>query len=221
MINERFGPFHILIYGGGGHAKSVIDMIRALGGYPIAGIIDDGLPEGSSVMGVPVLGGQNKLDELHDLGIKLAVNSVGGIGNPDVRVKVFEHLDQAGFSFPTFVHPRACIEPTVKIAEGTQIMALSYIGSDSTIGFGCVINYGAIVSHDCQLADYVNLSPGSALAGGVKIGDRSQVGMNATVNLNLSIGHYVRIGNGATVKQDVMDNSIIHAGEVFPSPARK
>ncbi len=217
-MNERYSPFHVLIYGGGGHAKSVIDMIRALGGYPIAGIIDDGLPEGSAIMGVSVLGGQNKLDELHDLGIKLAVNSIGGIGNPDIRVKVFERLDQAGYVFPTFIHPRAFVEPTAKIAEGTQVMALAYIGSESLIGFGCVINYGAIVSHDCQLADYVNLSPGSALAGGVKIGERSQVGMNATINLDISIGHDVRIGNGATVKKDVANNSVIHAGEVFPAP---
>jgi sugar O-acyltransferase (sialic acid O-acetyltransferase NeuD family) len=217
MNVERFSPYHILVYGGGGHAKSVIDMIRAVGGYLIAGIVDDNLPLGTQVLGVPVLGDVNHLDELHDRGIDLAVNTVGGIGNPEVRVKVFERLDQAGYRFPSLVHPRAMVEPTARIAEGNQVLAMAYVGSDSQVGFGCIINYGAIISHDCILADYVNLSPGGTLAGGVKVGERSQIGMQATVNLNLSVGCNVRIGNGATVKKDVPDDTMIRAGAVWPA----
>jgi acetyltransferase EpsM len=217
MNEERFSPYSILIYGGGGHSKSVIDLIRALGGFPIAGIIDDELPAGTPVMDVPILGGSSCLDELHDRGIKLAVNAVGGIGRPDVRIKVFERLDQAGYEFPTLVHPRAFIEPTAKLAEGVQVMAMAYVGSDSRIGFGSVINYGAIISHDCILSDYVNLSPGATLAGGVQVGERSQIGMRATVNLDLTVGCDVRIGNGATVKKDVPDNEVVRAGTIWPA----
>lgn len=216
MSDERYSPYHILVYGGGGHAKSVIDMIRAVGGYLIAGIIDDHLPVGTQVLGVSVLGGASQLDELHDQGITLAVNTVGGIGKPDVRVRVFESLDQAGYQFPALIHPRAFVEPTARIAEGTQILPLAYVGSDSKIGFGCIINYGSIISHDCILADYVNLSPGATLAGGVLVGERTQIGMRATVNIDLKIGCDVRIGNGATVKKDVADGEIVRAGTIWP-----
>ena len=213
----KFSPYHILVYGGGGHAKTVIDMIRAVGGYLIAGIVDDNLAAGNQVLGVPVLGSSSILDELHDQGVMLAVNTVGGIGKPDIRVRVFERLDQAGYQFPTLVHPRAYVEPTARILEGSQVMPLAYVGSDSQVGFGCIINYGAIISHDCQLADYVNISPGGTLAGGVSVGERSQVGMRATVNINLTIGCDVRIGNGATVKQDVPDGEVIRAGSIWPA----
>ncbi len=207
---------HILIYGGGGHAKSVIDLIRALDKYQIAGIVDDGLPVGSTILSVPVLGTSALLEEMSAHGLKLAVNAVGGIGNPDSRIRVFERLKQADFTFPSLIHPKAVVEPSAQIADGVQILPLAYVGSDTRIGFGSIINYGAILSHDCSIGEYVNLSPGATLAGGVTVGDRTQIGMRATVNLDLEIGQDVRIGNGATVKKNVPDDEIVRAGTIWP-----
>lgn len=218
MLPEKFNPNDLLIFGGGGHAKSIIDLIRTINQAEIAGIVDDTLPLGSLVMGVPILGNSQHLDELRDRGLRYAINTVGGIGKPDVRVKVFERLDQAGFQFPTLIHPRAFVETSAKLAEGNQILPMAYVGSESSIGFGCIINYGAIISHDCVLGDYVNLSPGATLAGGVQIGERSQIGMRATINLDLSIGMNVRIGNGATIKKDVPDGETVRAGAIWPAP---
>ncbi len=219
MADEMYSENDILIYGGGGHAKSVIDLIRASGQFRIVGIVDDGMDVSSTVMDVPVLGGADQLDALFARGVHLAANAVGGIGAPEKRVAVFERLDQAGFRFPALVHPRAYVEPTARVADGSQVFAFAYVGSDSTVGFGCILNYGSITSHDCHLDDYVNLSPGATLAGGVSMGDCTQVGMRATVNLNLTVGSSVRIGNSATVKCNVPDGTIIHAGAVYP-PAR-
>ncbi len=50
-------PDRIVIYGGGGHAKSLIDLIRSEGKYKIEGILDDALPVGTHDLDVPVLGG--------------------------------------------------------------------------------------------------------------------------------------------------------------------
>ncbi len=216
MQSESFTANHILIYGGGGHAKSVIDLIRALDLYQIAGIVDDALPVGSTILSVPVLGKSDLLEILADRGLKYAVNAVGGIGNPEVRVRVFERLDRAGYTCPYLIHPKAVVEPSVQIAEGVQILPLVYVGSDSRIGFGSIVNYGAILSHDCHIGEYVNLSPGATLAGGVTIGDRSQIGMRVTINLDLEIGHDVRIGNGATIKKNVPDSEIVRAGTIWP-----
>ena len=47
----------VLIYGAGGHAKTVISLLRLLD-MEIAGIVDDGVPAGTSVSGVKVLGGE-------------------------------------------------------------------------------------------------------------------------------------------------------------------
>ena len=207
----------LLIYGGGGHCKAVIDLARALGKYRIVGILDDHLPVGDDVLGVPVLGGSEKLPEIYASGVLLAANSVGGIGNYRVRLNVFEWLAQAGYTCPALIHPAAFVEPSASIAEGVQVLPTAYIGSAAQLGFGTIINAGAIISHDCKIGRVANISPGAMLAGGVTIEDYAQVGMGVTINLNITIGSQARVGNGATVKADVPAGGRVYAGMIWPA----
>jgi sugar O-acyltransferase (sialic acid O-acetyltransferase NeuD family) len=216
LQRQDYAPNSILIYGGGGHGKALIDMIRVLGTYPIAGIIDDGIAPGINIMGVTVLGGGNLLEHLYDCGIHLAANAVGGIGNIAIRIKVFERLLKVGFACPTLLHPTAFVESSAELADGVHVMPHAYVGSEVRIGFGVLINTGAIVSHDCILGDYTNLSPGSILAGEVEVGRAALIGMGATLNLRVKIGSHARVGNGATVKQDVPESGIVRAGTIWP-----
>ena len=209
-------PASLIIYGGGGHCKSLIDLIRAEGLWQIAGIVDDRLAPGSDVMGVSVLGGGQILGLLRQRGIEYAVNAVGGIGDIAPRLEVFERLRAAGFAMPTVVHPRAYIEPSAIVEEGCQVFYAAYVGSEVKVGFGCIINTGAILSHECKLESYVNISPGAILAGAVTVGEKALVGMGVTVNLGVHIGVGARIGNSAVVKADVPDAARVHAGSVWP-----
>jgi acetyltransferase EpsM len=210
-------PSVLIIYGGGGHAKSLIDLIRAEGKYRIHGILDDGIPAGSQIMGVSVLGDGSKLIELRRQGIGLAVNAVGGIGSIGPRLTVYERLRLASFTIPTVIHPRAYVEPTATLGEGGQLFFNAYVGSEVKMGFGCIINTGAIISHDCILGDFVNISPGAILAGAVTVNEKSLVGMGVTVNLNVFIGAGSRVGNSATVKGNVPVNGVVHAGAIWPA----
>jgi sugar O-acyltransferase (sialic acid O-acetyltransferase NeuD family) len=211
-----YDPTTIIIYGGGGHGKTLIELVQALGIYHIVGIIDDGLPVGESILNTQVIGGKESLSELYARGIRLAVNAVGGIGNLGVRIHVFEILAQNGFTCPALIHPRACVEPSADLSAGVNVFPLAYIGSASRIHYGAIINTGAIVSHDCVIGNYANLSPGAILAGSVEIGDGVLVGMGATINLHVKIGHGARIGNGATVKADVPESGVVRAGTIWP-----
>jgi acetyltransferase EpsM len=211
-----FDAAAILVYGGGGHGKAVIDFIRALRIYTIAGVMDDGMPAGTEVLGVPVLGGEERLDELRSQGVRLAANAVGGIGNITQRIAVFDRLARGDFVCPALVHPRAYVEPSARMSAGVHVFPLAYVGSQVEIGYGCLANTGCIISHDCVLAEYVNLSPGVILAGNVHIGRGSLLGMGVNVNLGVRIGSGVRIGNGAIIKGDVKDGYVVRAGAVFP-----
>ena len=216
LLESEFDSQAILIYGGGGHGKSLIDLIHALHTYEIVGILDDNLTVNSKIMGISVLGGAELLPKLHAEGIRLAVNAVGGIGNVHIRVQVFHQLIEAGFGFPTLIHPTAYIEPSAALAAGVQVFPHAYVGSEVKIGFGSIINTGAIVSHDCVIDEMVNISPGAILAGGVKIGGEALIGMGATINLYTNIGAGSLVGNGATVKGDVPEKSIVKAGAIWP-----
>jgi acetyltransferase EpsM len=211
-----FDPTAILVYGGGGHGKALIELLRAVGNYRVVGIVDDGLAPGKSILGVPVFGGGEALAGLAGQGVRLAVNAVGGIGDLSVRVQVFQKLAQAGFACPAVVHPSAWIEPSARLAPGVQVFPHAYVGSEAELGYGVIVNTGAIVSHDCRVGDYANISPGAMLAGEVQVGAIALVGMGATINLQVNIGRGARIGNGATVKSDVADKGMVRAGSVWP-----
>lgn len=213
----EYDAFGLIIYGGGGHGKSLIELLRALGGYRLVGVVDDGLLPGSNVLDVEVLGGAEILSSLFARGVRQAANAVGGIGNISSRVTVFERLAAAGFTCPTLVHPTAFVEASAILAEGVQVFPHAYVGSEARVDFGVIVNTGAIVSHDCVLGKYSNVSPGAMLAGAVQVGARCLIGMGATINLGVHIGEGARIGNGATVKADVPSGGVVRAGSVWPS----
>ena len=51
--------------GAGGHAKVIVDILRKYEEYEILGLLDiEGLRKGETVLDVPILGGQSKLQEL-------------------------------------------------------------------------------------------------------------------------------------------------------------
>jgi acetyltransferase EpsM len=211
-----FDPTALIIYGGGGHGKSLVDLLRALGVYHLVGVVDDGKPAGGEVLGVPLLGGGEVLVELYQRGVRLAVNAVGGIGNLAPRLMVFNRLAQAGFACPAVVHPSSWVEPSASLSAGVQVFPHAYVGSAARVGFGCIVNTGAILSHDVVLGDYTNISPGAILAGAVEVGERVLIGMGVTINLEVKVGAGSRIGNSATVKADVPAGSVVRAGTVWP-----
>jgi len=212
-----FDPTRVIIYGGGGLSKMIIETVRATGAYQIVGVIDDGLPQGSDVIGAPVLGNEDVLPDLFKNGVRMAVNSVGGIGNYKVRLAVFERLAEAGFVCPAIVHPTAYIDHSAKLEAGVLVLAQSYVSGNAVVGMGSLINNTVVVSHDNILGVCTNLSPGAKLAGDVILEDFVQVGMNVTINIGVRIGKETLIGNGATIKKDVPPATRVYAGSIWPT----
>ena len=211
-----FGPKAMILYGGGGHGKSLIDLIRVLDTHEIVGVIDDGLAVGEGVMGLAVVGGGEALQPLFEMGVHLAVNAVGGVGDMRSRVRVFKRILEVGYTCPTLIHPSATVEQSAELGDGVQVFPRAYIGSEARIGFGVIVNTAAVVSHDCLVDAYANIAPGAMLAGGVTVGEGALIGMGVTINLNVTIGTGARIGNSAVVKDDVPDEGIVRAGSIWP-----
>lgn len=205
----------MVIYGGGGHAKTVMEMVQAIGAFRIAGIIDDGIAAGTEILGFRVLGGREALSGLAAQGIRLAANGVGGIIDINVRVRLFELLAGHGFAFPILAHPRATVERSARLGDGVQVFAHAYVGSSAQVHPRAMVNTGAVVSHDCEIGSYTHIAPGALLAGHVHVGERALVGMGVTTAIGVKIGSHVRIGNGAVIYADVPDKTIIPAGKVW------
>lgn len=166
----------ILILGGGGHSKPVIDAIRAENAYDPVGIIDPGLEKGAEVLGVPVLGGDGMLEELQHTSIQYAAIGIGSKGDNRLRRIVYNNALKFGFEFPMIVHPSAIVSNDAHVSEGCQVMAGAVLNPSSYIGLISVINTGVIVEHDCHVGENVFTGPGAVLCGSVEIGKDAFIG---------------------------------------------
>lgn len=190
-------PF--LILGAGGHAKVVISALQRAG-RTITGACDPRLI-GQSILGVPVLGGDEVLGN-HDPACLLLANGIGG-ENAALRAALFERYINLGFSFPAILDPTAIIGPEVEIAPGAQVMAGVVIQASTRIGPGSVINTGSRIDHDCVLGAAADIGPGAILCGGVTVEDRARLGAGAVILPGRRIGADAVVGAGAVVTRDV------------------
>jgi sugar O-acyltransferase (sialic acid O-acetyltransferase NeuD family) len=216
VVQPAFDAGSILIYGAGGHARMVIDLVRQGRQYSIAGLVADPPPKEREIAGVPVLGSGGELEALQKRGQRLILNAVGALERPLLRVEIFHRLAELGFAFPAAVHRHATVEPSAGIGAAVQVFSMAHIGAGARIGFGAIVNTGVIVSHDCVIEDYAHLTPGVVLAGTVRVGTGALIGMGVTVHMRVSIGAWARIGNAARIHADVPPHAIIPAGTTWP-----
>ena len=183
----------IILIGGSGHARVIIDSIRVSGGT-VFGILDDGLAAGTEVLGVPVLGKTADYVQYADHPFLIA------IGNNDVRKRIAEKLH---VRWATVVHPAAVVSRYAVIGEGTVIMPRAVVNAGAAVGRHRIINTGAIVEHDNVLGDFVHISPNAALGGTVRVGVGTHIGIGACVRNNINICGGCTVGAGAAVVKDI------------------
>ena len=183
----------VIVIGGSGHARSVIDCIRSSGAEAV-GILDDSLEKSTLVLDVPVLGpvSDHHLYAEHSFTI--------AVGNNAVRHRLAQSMDVRWY---TAVHSRAAVSEYASLGDGTVVMANAAVNAGARVGRHCIINTGAVVEHDDRLADFVHISPNAALGGTVTVGEESHVGIGACVRNNTEICGGCVIGAGAAVVRDI------------------
>ena len=206
------GEQQVVVYGAGGHARVLIDMIRqSRPDLHIVGIIDDGPNPPAAVLGIPVLGDSSRFTEIREAGVQHAVLGIGAVTNNALRIELYEKLRDQGFSVPNLIHPDASVEPSVRMGDGNQIFAGAVVSSTAELGRNTIINSNVVVSHDCRIGAHTHLTPGAILAGGVTVGENTVVGMAVTIYLGLTIGKDVQIANGVNIMRDVDDGAVVRA----------
>ncbi len=195
----------IIILGGGGHARVLIDLVRLSGTYKIAGILDPQFDPGTMISGIPVLGNDDMLPELVTSGIINACIGTGSVKDTLIRKSLYDKSKAAGLSVPPLIHPRAVVSENSKIAAGAQIMANAVVQTDSMIGENTIINTGAIIEHDCCIGTNVHICPAAVISGVCRIDEGSFIGAGATVINGINIGKNVTIAAGSVVITDVAD----------------
>ena len=177
------------LYGASGHAKVIIDILRA-NQIEINGLVDDN-PNVQELLGISVLHQSNGLSPF-----------IISLGHTQIRKTIAEQLKT---SFGKAIHPSAIISPNSLIDEGTVVMQGAIVQSCATIGKHCIINTGASVDHECVIEDYVHISPHATLCGNVHVGEGSWVAAGSVVLPGVKIGKWSVIGAGSVVAKDIPD----------------
>jgi sugar O-acyltransferase (sialic acid O-acetyltransferase NeuD family) len=189
----------IILIGGGGHCKSVIDVIEQESVFQIAGIVDKPEFLGTEVLGYQVVGNDADLSDLASIH-KYALITLGHIKNPKFRIKLFELALNAGFKFPIIRSPFSYVSKHAVIEAGTIIMHDALVNANAKVGRNTIINSRALIEHDCDVGDNCHISTNSVLNGGTSVGEGSFIGSGTVTKEGVSIGPNSFIKAGSLVK---------------------
>ncbi len=208
----------LVIWGAGGHALVVADIVRCQGGYTIAGFLDDANADrrGQAFSGSTILGGREQLSGLRAAGVTHAIIAIGDCA---ARLARADEIAAHGIALATAIHPRATIAADVIIGEGTVVAAGAVINPSAKIGRNVIINTSASVDHECIIDDGAHVGPGVRLAGKVNIGRGAWIGIGATVLPKVNIGERAVIGAGAVVLKDVSPGTLAYGIPAKPRGA--
>lgn len=200
MIDKK-----IILVGGGGHCKSVIDVAESAG-YTIAGILD--MPElvGTIVLGYPVIGTDDNISEYVDEALFLV--TVGHIKDASLRIKLHERIKEAGGRLATLVASTAYVSRFASIGEGSVIMHHAMVNADAHIGTGCIINTFANIEHDANIGNYCHISTGTMVNGNCTVGEGVFLGSQSVMVNGIRITDGCVFAAGSMVRKNIVRKGI-------------
>lgn len=195
----------LVLIGGGGHCKSVLDAALAMRCFDEIVITDSDAASGSSIFGCRVVGSDALLPTLQAEGFENAFVAVGSIQSAALRKKLAQTAAALGFRFPAICDPSATISEHAVIGEGAFIGKRAVVNAGAAVGEHCIINTGAILEHCCTVGAFTHVSVGAVLCGDICVGMESFLGAGSTVIQGVRIGDRVIVGANSTVLCNVPD----------------
>lgn len=177
---------NIILIGGGGHCRSVIDVIEQEGRFKIYGIVDKSEFLEKDILGNKIIGSDKDLKKLAEKS-NYAFITVGQIKSSLARIKLFNMAKKLGFILPAIISPRAYVSKHSSVGSGTVVMHDAIVNANAKVGDNCIINTKAIIEHDCVISNHCHISVNATINGSVKIKSKCFIGSNAVVSNNVLI----------------------------------
>ena len=196
---------NLILVGGGGHCKSVIEAAESAG-YNILGVLDTPENVGKQVLAYSVIGTDDDIPQYVDKAE--FVITVGFIKNPAIRIKLYNKVKEAGGKLATVIASTAHVSKYSIIGEGTVVMHQAFVNAGAHIGVNCIINTFCNIEHDVQIGDQCHISTGTMVNGDCKVGDRCFIGSQSIVANGIEIGDDIIVGAASFVRQTIMKNGI-------------
>ena len=189
----------ILLIGGGGHCRSVLDVIEQENKFNISGIVDLRENVGKKLLGYPIVGCDDDLEKLKG-NCDYAVITLGQLKTAELRRSIFRKLKELGYKLPTIISPRAYVSKHASLGEGTVVMHGAIVNACAVVGDNCIINTKALLEHDVIVGDHCHISTAAVVNGGVTVGEGTFYGSNAVSRQSIEIPSESFVKAGSVVK---------------------
>ena len=190
-----------MVFGAGGHARVIASLLS-----------DD------VVFVVPSPRGDNEVaeseffasvDDWRDRDVYL------GVGDNEIRNRLWESLAAVGITPRTIVSPRATVDRAARLGAGVMLAHGAVVCANAVVEDNAIVNTMASVDHDCRVGRGSHLTTAVHLGGGVSVGAMSFLGMGVIVTPGVTLGDNTTVMAGAVVVRDFPGNGVLGG-----SPAR-
>ena len=195
----------LIIIGGAGQAKVIIDSIELLSFEQI--FIEDPWAKSSQVLGFPV---HSVVDVNKYSNVEFAI----AIGDNYRRWEISKNLSDRCECprFATIIHPNASVSKFAQIDPGVIVCAGAFVGPNAHIGENVILNSNSSTDHDCIIEPFGSLGPKATLGGNSTIGFRSAICISATVLHGIKVAQDVVVGASSLVNKSIKNKNSVWYG---------
>lgn len=190
----------LILIGGGGHCKSVLDAAESEG-RQILGVLD--MPEevGKEVASTKVIGTDDDIPTYADKAE--FVITVGFIKNPNTRIKLYNKVKEAGGKLATIIASTAYVSKYATIGEGTVVMHNAFVNAGAKVGNNVILNTFTNIEHDAVIGDQCHISTGTMVNGDCKVGKNCFIGSQSVLANGITVGDDIIVGAGSLVRKSI------------------
>lgn len=195
----------LVLIGGGGHCKSVIEAAESAG-YEIMGVLD--MPEdiGKEILSTKVIGTDDDIPQYVDKAE--FVITVGFIKNPAIRIKLYNRVKEAGGKLATIIASTAYVSKYATIGEGTVVMHHAFVNAGAKVGNNVILNTFTNVEHDAVIGYHCHISTGTMVNGDCKVGANCFIGSQSVLANGITVGDDIVVGAGSLVRKSISTKGI-------------
>ncbi len=196
---------NLILIGGGGHCKSVIDVAESVG-YNILGVLDMLEEVGKSVLDYKVIGTDDDIPQYVDKAEFII--TVGFIKNPAIRVRIYNKVKEAGGKLATIVASTAHVSRYASLGEGTVVMHQAVVNAGAQVGANCIINTFCNIEHDAVIGDQCHISTGAMVNGDCKVGEKVFIGSQSVIANSITVEEDIIVGAGSVVRKSISEKGV-------------
>ena len=192
----------IALFGAAFGATQVIDILQAAGSGTAVAIADDDASRwAGEVMGVPVVGGFERLVTLFGKGaFDAAIITIGQVA---ARARLREALAASGIPLANAIDPTARIAAGVTFGTGNIVCAFCHFGVGTVVGDNNFLSAYNSYDHHNRLGSDIATGPACTTSGLVVLGDRIRLGTGIHLEPHVELGDDVQVASGSVIVTSV------------------